>query len=163
GLDGPRRLVVVDGELARPPGYVDDEVVPGPRAQPLAKRPEDDPAVVWAQPVMPGGYRHDRTLGQLWGNVHPNQWTQLSGSSRPVGGRGARRTIPGPGPAPASGARPPRRPSGRPSSPTRRAGGRPPRGSGPRGAGWTTSSRRRCQGGRAGPAGSAGPPSPRAT
>src|SRR5215470_20176816 len=79
GLDGRQHLVVIDGELARPPGHVDDEVVPGPRAQALTKRPEDDPAVVRAQPVMPRGYRHDRTLGQLWGNVHPNQRTQVSG------------------------------------------------------------------------------------
>src|SRR5215470_13039582 len=28
---------------------------------------------------MPRSYRHDRTLGQLWGNVHPNQRTQVSG------------------------------------------------------------------------------------
>src|SRR5690349_15135123 len=67
GLDGRQRLVVVDGELARPPGHVDDQVVPGPRAQALAKRSEDDPAVFRAQQVMPRGYRHDSTLGQLWG------------------------------------------------------------------------------------------------
>src|SRR5262249_57071821 len=94
GLDGPRRLVVVDGELARPPGYVDDEVVPGPRAQPLAKRPEDDPAVVWAQPVMPRGYRHDRTLGQLWGERPPQPVDTAVRFVRPVRGTGARRTIP---------------------------------------------------------------------
>src|SRR5215471_12221682 len=71
GLDGRQRLVVIDGELARPPEHVDDQVVPGPRAQALAKRPEDDPAVVRAQPVMPRGYRHDSTLGQLWGGRPP--------------------------------------------------------------------------------------------
>src|SRR6478752_8055852 len=71
GRDGRHRLVVVDGELARPPGHVDDKVVPGPRAQALTKRPEDDPAVVWAQLVMPRGYRHDSTLGQLWGARPP--------------------------------------------------------------------------------------------
>ena len=88
--------------------------------------------------------------------------TPTSGHRCPVGGpvrgTGARRTIPGSGASPASGARSPRRPSGRPSSPRPRAGGRPPGGSGPPGAGWTTSSRRRSPGGCAGPAGRAATP-----
>src|SRR5262245_61925030 len=112
GLDGRQRLVVIDGELARPPGHVDDQVVARPRAQALAKRPQDDPAVVRAQPVMPRGYRHDSTLGQLWGERPPQLADIAVRLFGPVRGTGARRTAPGSGAGPACGARSPRRPSG---------------------------------------------------
>src|SRR5262249_47549946 len=55
------------GQLARPAGHLDAQVMAGCRGQPVPGGAQHEPVTVRADLVTSSGNRHDSTVGHMWG------------------------------------------------------------------------------------------------